>query len=282
MWSEFVAGWELGLYRDPVICAIAAGLVLGYLGVFVVLKRMVFVTAAISQASGLGVALAYFVSIHVGLEVHPFAGALLVALAVAALCALPTRAIGLSTESLLALAYLGCWALAIVVGDRIAQESHDISSILFGTAVVVPPSDVLLVGAVGALVLLVYIIGHRGILFVTVDRDNALVQGLPVRPLELLAGALVALEVSVTTRALGVLPVFAFAVLPAVGALALPTSSIGWVLVTASLLGALAGGLGYLVAFFLELPVGACQAATALALAGLCLTWRFVWARRGA
>jgi len=221
------------------------------------------------------------VSIHAGLEVHPFVGALLVALAIAALCALPGHVVGLSTESLLGLAYLGCWALAIIVGDRIAQESHDISSILFGTAVVVPPRDVLLVSAVGAVVLLFFIVGHRGFLFVTVDRDNALVQGLPVRLLELLAGGLVALEVSVTTRALGVLPVFAFAVLPAIGALALQPWSMGWVLLTASLLGALAGGLGYLVAFFLELPVGACQAAMALGLAALCLTWRLIWTRGG-
>ena len=42
--ADFAAGWHI--YRDPVACAAMSGLVLGVLGVFVVLRRAVFVTAA--------------------------------------------------------------------------------------------------------------------------------------------------------------------------------------------------------------------------------------------
>ena len=43
-WHDFVDNWSL--YRDPVLCGVTAGAVLGVLGVFVVLRRAVFVTAA--------------------------------------------------------------------------------------------------------------------------------------------------------------------------------------------------------------------------------------------
>ena len=64
-WSDFVAGLEL--FRDPIVCGAAAGLVLGFLGVYIVLRRMVFVSAAITHSAGLGVALAYYAQIHLGL-----------------------------------------------------------------------------------------------------------------------------------------------------------------------------------------------------------------------
>lgn len=264
-WEDFLLGWEMGLYGPPVLCGILAGLCLGYLGVFIVLRRMVFITAAVSQAAGLGVALSFFVGIHLGVQVDPVVGALSLALAAVAVASLPAKKLRLSQESLLGLTYLACWAGAVLVGDRIVQESHDIASILFGTAVLVRDEDLQLVGAVTAVVFLVQLVGHRGFVYAAFDPDGARVQGIPVRTLELVSWVLVALAVSVTTRALGVLPVFAFAVLPAMAALAL-ADRLRWVLPLAAALGGAAGGLGYLFAFFFEFPVGASQAIVALGL----------------
>lgn len=274
-WAEFVAGWDLGIYRDPILCGLVAGLVLGYLGVFIVLRRMVFVTAAISQAAGLGVALTFFVDIHLALDIDPALGAIVLALAMTAVFAVPPERLRLSRESVLGLAYIASWAGAVLVGDRIAQEAHEIEAILFGTAVLVSAEDLVLVIAVGLGVLLFYLIGHRGFVFAAFDRESARVQGLPVRAIELVSWILIALAVSVTTRALGVLPVFAFAVLPAMSALML-SNRLRWVLPIASALGALSGGLGYVAAFFLELPVGASQAMVAFALFLVCLPVRLI------
>ena len=40
------------LWRDPLIVAAFSGLICGFFGVYVVLKRMVFVSAALTQVSG--------------------------------------------------------------------------------------------------------------------------------------------------------------------------------------------------------------------------------------
>ena len=52
--QTFLDGWDV--FRDPVLASFVAGATLGLLGVYIVLRRMVFVSAALSQAAGLGVA----------------------------------------------------------------------------------------------------------------------------------------------------------------------------------------------------------------------------------
>ncbi|MCC7538249.1 MAG: metal ABC transporter permease [Deltaproteobacteria bacterium] len=255
-WGDFVEG--LPIFRDAILCGVAAGAVLGPLGVYVVLRRMVFVTAALSQAAGLGVAVSFYCAIHLGLDVPPIVGAIVTSLLVTVALAGKPEWLGLSRESVLGLAYLAGGALAVAVGDRIAQEAHDIASILFGTAVLVRPLDLTLLLGASAVVAVVLIVGHRGFVAASFDPDGARVRRVPVAALDLTLWFLVALEVSVATRALGVLPVFGFSVLPAMGAL-MSGVRMSRTLVLASILGAASGGLGYVAAFFFSFPVGASQ-----------------------
>ncbi len=264
-WADFAQGWERGIYRDPVWCGGLAGLVLGLLGVFIVLRRAVFVTAAVSQAAGFGVALAFYLAIHHSLDVPPVLAALLLGVIATVSLALPVHKLRLPRESALGLSFIAASALAVLVGDRITQEAHDVAGILFGTAVLVRQSDLWAVGSVGAVTTLVISISYRGLVFAGFDPEGAKVQRLPVRGLNLLFWALVAIEVSVTTRALGALPVFAFAVIPAMAALPL-VRRLPHALVGAALIGGASGALGYLFAFFFQFPVGASQAAVAVAI----------------
>jgi zinc transport system permease protein len=263
--QEFISGWQLDIYRDPIYCGVLAGLLLGYLGVFVALRRMVFVTAAVSQAAGLGVALAFFIDMSFSIAVPPLAGAITMALVCSSIFALPLERLPISRESVLGVVYLAAWAAAVMLGDRIAQESHDIAAILFGTAVLVQPSDLRALVAVSGVTALLHLGWQRGIVFAIFDPEGARVQALPVRLVELTSLLLTSLSVSIATRALGVLPVFAFAVLPAATGMML-AQRLRWVLCCACALGAVAGGGGYLLAFFYEFPVGACQTAIATSL----------------
>lgn len=263
--QQFRESWAL--FQDPVLCGILAGIGLGAPGVFVLLRRSVFVTAALTQAAGLGVALAFYAEIHLGLGVPPVLGALLTSIA-ATLIGTVGRSRRMARETRVGLVFIAASALAVLVGDRIAQEAHDIAAILFGSAVLVRPSDLWMVLGGTSLTLLLLAALTRALSFTGFDPEGARVQGLPVRGLEATFWVLFAVQVSVTTRALGSLPVFAFSVLPAMGALFLAKRLRGALLLSMAL-GALAGGLGYLLAFLNELPVGATQAATAVLLATL-------------
>jgi manganese/iron transport system permease protein len=265
-WHDFASSWDL--YRDPVVCGVVAGAVLGMLGVFVVLRRAVFVTAAVSQSAALGVALAFLLGIYLGFTPPPVLCAFLLAASATGALALRSPAKRLPREAVVGLLYVGASALAVLVGDRIAQEAEDITAILFGTAVLVRPQDLLLVLTVSALVAVAMGALYRGLVFAGFDPDGARIQGLPVARIELLLWMLVALEVSVTTRAIGALPVFAFSVLPAMAALR-ASNRLSHAVLLAGLCGALSGGLGYLSAFMLRFPVGAAEACVAALLFSL-------------
>lgn len=261
--GAFIDHWSL--YRDPVLAGVLAGAALASLGVFVLLRRAVFLTAALSQAAGLGVALAFFCEIHLGFGVSPLIGALTMSALVTVLVGARTPA-RLSREAMVGFVFVFASALAVLIGDRIAQEAHDVAAILFGTAVLVRPSDLALLAAGAALSIGALVVIARPLTFTGLDPDGARVHGLPVRGIEIGFWSLFALEVSLATRALGSLPVFAFAVLPAATGLML-ANRIRTAVAVAGVTGALSGGFGYLLAFSKELPVGAAQASTAAAFA---------------
>jgi zinc transport system permease protein len=288
---------NLSIFKDAIWVAGLAGALLGFIGVHVVLRRMVFASSAIAQAAALGVALSFWIPALVDPAGHaaghiagpaahfapsPLFEPVLWAIAASLVATLvfianPTH-LHLTRESLLGFVFLASGAGAVIVGDRIAQEAHDLAAILFGSAVVVQTMDLYLVAGATVLLLGGHVALWRALLFVGYDPMGAAVQGMPVRALNAFLFLSVGLAVALCTRALGALPVFAFSVLPAMAALAL-TARIGAVFVLALVLGAVSGVGGYVVSFRADLPVGATQTATAVALLAAALTWRFAKSR---
>ncbi len=272
-WEQFQASFDL--FRDPVLCALIAGGVLGFLSVYVVLRRMVFVSAAVTHAAGLGVALAFFAEIHLGMHVDPMVGATGLSLLTTLLLMVEPSRLRLSRESMLGLAFAFAGGAAVLVGDRIAQEAHDIQGILFGTAVLVTPEQLAAVTGVGATVLFIHLWWFRGLTFASFDKVGARVQGLPVRLLDAVLMISIGVMVGVSARALGALPVFAFSTLSAIAALALDLR-LGWTFLLATLVGCISGAGGYLFAFFYDFPVGGSQTVMASALVLLAVLVRGV------
>ena len=102
--------------------------------------------------------------------------------------------------------------------------------------------------------------GGRGffkeLLFVSYDPETATVLGVGVFRYELLLNVTRALVISVATRAVGALPVFAFTVIPAAAALMI-TERLGRTIALALAFGITAAAVGYYVSWVEELPTGA-------------------------
>jgi zinc transport system permease protein len=269
--ARFLEAYEL--FQEPILCALVAGGVLGFLSVYVVLRRMVFVSAAVTQSAGLGVALAFFAEIHLGMHLSPVVGAALLSLLATLLLMLDPARLRLTRESMLGLAFALAGGAAVLVGERISQEAHDIENILFGTGVMVERSDLWLVSGVAAVTLLLHLWWFRALTFASFDRLGAAVQGLPVRLLDAVLMISIGITVGVSAKALGALPVFAFSTLSAVAALTLDLR-LPWTFALATVAGALAGAGGYFFAYFYEFPVGGSQTVFSVALVLLALVVR--------
>lgn len=273
--EQFFELWDL--FRDAALTGAIAGALLGLLGVYVVLRRMVFLSAAVSQAAGCGVALAFYARLHLGatgLLADPTLGAAALTLIAVALIVRGGRQTPAARDGLLGVIWLLGAAGTLAIGTRIVQDLADIDALLFGTAVAVVPEDVTLVAATAAIIGALHLWAHRGFAAVSFDPDGARVRGLPARALDWTLFATLAIAVSVCTRVIGALPTFAFSVLPALAAVRL-APNVPRALILATLLGALCGFGGYLLASLYDLPVGAAQTllGVAVAAAAVPIAW---------
>lgn len=264
--SEF---WPAQLiWRDPLIASILSGALLGYLGVYVVLRRVVFVSAALTQLSTLGIIVALLAEERLGVEVEHSAVQLLVALLFSAAGALALATLGsgrrLPAEAGVGMTYVLAGALVVLGANKLIHVAHDLNSIIFGNAVAVPFQDVVILGIVALLVGVVHGAFRKEIVFVSFDRETAEAMGVNARLWSSVLYLTVGLAIPVAARAVGALPVFAFLTVPAAAGLT-ATRGIKSAFVVSAVLGAIAAGVGYLASWTLQIPTGA----TMVTVAGL-------------
>lgn len=259
--------WEArDIWRDPLLASLLAGALLGFLGVYVVLRRTVFVSAALTQLATLGIILALLVEERLGVEVEHPAVQLSVALgfSVAGALLLGTLEAGrrLPTEAGVGMAYVVAGALVILGANRLVHAAHDLNSMVFGNAVAVPFADVVVLAAVTAVAAALHTVFQKEIVFVSFDRETAQAMGLDTRRWTGMLFFTIGLAIPVSARALGALPVFAFLTIPAAAALLL-TSRLRRAFAIATALGFLAAGGGYVISWFWQIPTGPTMVALA-------------------
>jgi zinc transport system permease protein len=262
---ETVPGfWESWfLWRDPMAVAILAAALCAFVGVYIVLKRVVFVSAALSQLSGVGVALAFWLASLLGVDphhapiwLHPLWYALLFACGGAALFSLNLSHRRVAGETVVGFGYLVGAAGVILVLNFVSQEAHEVNDLLYGNAVAVPPQQIKIMAGTTFAVLFLHGVLGKEFVFVTYDPEMARTLGLPTRRWNLLLFLSIAVAISVSTRAIGALPVFAFMVIPPAAGLLLGQRL--WSVFTISVgVAVLGAAFGYYVSFHWSLPTGA-------------------------
>ena len=263
---ENVGFWESWfLWRDPMAVAVMSAALCSFVGVYIVLKRVVFVSAALSQMSGMGVALSFWLASVMSVDphatpiwLHPLWYALGFAALGAALFSLNLAHRRVAGETVIGLGYLIAAACVILIlnSPRVAQEAHEVDVLLYGNAVAVPPAQLKIMALTSVFVLLTHGVFGKEFVVTTFDPETARTLGLSTRRWNLLLFLTVAVVISVSTRAIGALPVFAFMVIPpAVGLLL--AARLWMVFAIAVAVGVASAALGYYVSFHWSLPTGA-------------------------
>lgn len=270
--SLFLDSWSL--WGNAVLAGGLVGAICGYLGIYVILHRIVFVSAAMSQVSSLGVMIAFYLAqVEIFSARHPYEDAfplLLAALLTGLFAMLMAGQVqakvsdrSKSAESLIGLAYLVSTSGLVMVGDRVTQGAHDVSNILFGNAVTVDAAHLFLLAGICLPILVLHLWLRKDVLFVSFDPTMAVTLKYPVVVLRVFLLLSLGVVISIGTRTVGALPVFSLSVIPALGALALFENIESSFLVAAAF-GILSSFLGYFLSFMFSLPTGACITATSV------------------
>jgi zinc transport system permease protein len=200
--------------RHALAAAMIAGASLSFVGVYVILRRIVFVGAALAQlgAAGVGLALLTGQSPLLGGTVAVFAG-------VFGFILMPQQERVVSRESLLGATYALASALALLfVALSPVGEAH-ITALLFGDLLAVGHGDMELLAAACLFVVFIHFIAYHAFVAVTVDPTFAHSVGVKERWVNLLFYLSLGALIGACIRAIGALVVFAFLVLPPIAGL---------------------------------------------------------------
>ena len=263
-WQDFLAAREI--WREPLLASLVAGALCGFLGIYVVLRRTVFVSAALTQLSTLGLIAALILEESLGVEVEHAGVQLAVALAFSVAGALALgmalRGRRLPAESGVGTTYVVAGALVVLGANRLVHAAHDLNAMVFGNAVAVPTTDLVVLAVVALLCAAAHAVFAKELVFVSFDGETAAALGYRTGRWNALLFLTLGLAVPVAARALGALPVFAFLTVPAAAALLL-SDRLRTAFLLATVFGVLAAAGGYLVSWFWQLPTGATMVALA-------------------
>ncbi len=207
------------IFQEPFVQAgLLTSLLLGglcaYLGIYLVLKRIVFVGAALSQLAAMGIALGHLLGHWINLT--PDAFAYLFAIGGAVIFWIPFSNKKLSKESLIGFVYAfaGSAAIVILSKDPIA-EAEDLD-LISGNLLFVSNEQVMVLAGVVLVVGLIHFLFKKEFLFISFDSEMAQTLKLPVRTYEFFLYLTLGLTVAVGIKMAGMLYVFSSLVVPAV------------------------------------------------------------------
>jgi len=189
--------------------AVLMGILGGLLGCFVTLRQLSFFSHAVGHAALVGVALGVLLQINPTWMLLPFT------LVFGAIVLYFVDKTDLGSDSVLSIVLSGALAIGVILSSLIQGYRGSLMAVLFGDILAIDATDLiltLLVLVAGSIFLLSTL---RQQILLTLNPDVAKVQGIPVELYRYGFVILLSLAVAVAIKAVGVLLVNAFLVIPA-------------------------------------------------------------------
>jgi zinc transport system permease protein len=265
--------FELEFMRLALVASIATGASLGVLGVYLVIRRVVFLGLVVANAATLGAAMAE--ALGGPTEITSLAVAVGAAVALGG----HSGSARVSAESLMGWAYTAASSFTVLVLAWAAGGNADTLHLLYGNVLAVGRSDVIGVTIIAIAVAVAQLLFSRRFILVTFDQDAARVAGVRTQGWLLALSLAIGVTAATAVQAIGALSTFALLALPSMSAL-LVTRSVRSAFTTAAVLGAVLSSLGLVSSFYLDLPAGPASAALLALSVPLAALFRTVVASR--
>lgn len=241
---------SFGFMQRALLATVIVGVVTAVVGAFVVHKGLAFIGDALAHASFAGVAMAFV------LQGSIYLGAALAAIVTAVGIGFLSRRGRLSSDTAIGVLFAGMFSLGIAIMSQVRTYTTDLFAFVFGNVLGVGPDDLLLIGLVGAAVLLVVGALYKELLFTAFDPVMAEASGLPVAFLQYLLLVLIGVTVVVAMKAIGIVLVVAMLVTPAATASQL-SQRFGRIMLLAAGISLVASFAGLYLSYYANVPSGA-------------------------
>ncbi|TNF08203.1 MAG: zinc ABC transporter permease subunit ZnuB [Gammaproteobacteria bacterium] len=238
---------------DVLLYALLAGLgvamVTGPLGAFIVWRRMAYFGDTLAHSSLLGVALALLMSVNLTLSV------VVICLLLALLLVLLQQQQTLASDTVLGILSHSSLAIGLVAMSLMPDVRVDLLSLLFGDLLTVTSRDVVTIYIIGSVAIGLIIWLWKPLLTMTIHEELARVEGVPVTAVRTALMLIIALEIAIAMKVVGVLLITALLVIPAATARRFAQTP-EQMAVYASLVGCIAVLIGLSASWLADTPAG--------------------------
>ncbi|HTY89259.1 MAG TPA: metal ABC transporter permease [Candidatus Acidoferrum sp.] len=253
------------LLRNSVYTSVLIGFACPLVGVFLVLRRLIFLGVALPQISSTGVAVALSLPLWLGMNTAAhgepsghalaFAGSIFFTLAaILVLAFFERRGRGLP-EGRLGTAYVVAAALSILLLSKNRYAELGWLDLLKGEVITISNFDLVLTAAALAVVLAVLGLFHKELMLVSFDRAFAVTLRKKVILWDAVTYLLIGFTVSMAVLSVGPLISFGFLLIPPLTA-HLFARNMKQFTVFASIIGGVVSFLGFWIAYQWDWPVG--------------------------
>lgn len=223
---------------------------LGWLGVYTIARKMSFVGDGVAHASLAAVAMAILFGWS------PLPVALIASVFIAAAIHLLGRSKNISQDTAIGVIFVAGMALGIVLLQFYEGYVPELVSYLFGNMLAIRSGDVSTIFLVGAAIFATLVAYRRQFVFLTIDPEGAVLHGINRNLLDLLLTILIAVTVVLSIKIVGIVLVSGLLILPSTVGKMLATSFKEFEIysIVASLLFVFTG---LVLSFYFDLPSGA-------------------------
>lgn len=195
--------------QRAIVGAALMGILGGMLGSFVTLRQLSFFSHAVGHAALVGVALGVLLQINPTWMLLPFT------LIFGVIVLYFIDKTDLASDSILSIVLSGALAIGLILTSLIKGYRGNLMAVLFGDILAIDTTDLILtlLVLVGGSIFLLSTLQQQ--ILLTLNPDVAQVQGVPVQLYRYAFVVLLSLAVAVAIKAVGVLLVNAFLVIPA-------------------------------------------------------------------
>ncbi|MBC7363910.1 MAG: metal ABC transporter permease [Candidatus Aminicenantes bacterium] len=198
-----------GIFLRALLAGLFLALACGLLGVFLVLRKEAMIGHGLAHVAFSGLALGFI------LNFMPLAISLVVCL-LGAILILEIREHGsLYGDTALGIISSAGLALGILLVSLKRGFGVELMSFLFGDILAISSGEVWFSGVLALVVVILLKINYQALIFMTFDRETALVSGVRVKRLERMLVLLTAMTVVLGLKLVGILLVTALLVIPA-------------------------------------------------------------------
>ena len=241
---------QYSFFQHALLGSLLTAIACGIVGTYIVSRRLVFISGGITHASFGGLGLGFFLGLN----------PILMAMAFSVLSAFGVEWVSKTQNIREDSAIAGIWSLGMALGVIFIfltpGYAPNLSAYLFGNILTISTGDILWIAGLVLVLVIIFSLFLRSIVYVAFDRDFAVTQHLPVKAIEYMMMFFIAVTIVLSIRLVGIMLLMSLLTLPqiTVNLFTSDFKKIIWGSIAIGFLGCVAG---LVLSYFLNVPSGA-------------------------